>query len=219
MFNRQGSTAGSQGSMYNVVNRGPAGAGWLGGLFTGASQLAEQEAYNRIHMGNAGKVGQSVIKLPGMAAYAEPGTNRLVEPADADGTFYAQDKEYLSDQAAVVNEKRKWAAECFRLWFVDDRILLECTSDRFLRACAGGQDGGDLVEGPPMEPELKAASCVPSILNFWPSDSPQFHLGSAKALFLIMRHKHARGRFFVGNGTTHREHQRSAKSAIEEAVA
>ena len=70
-----------------------------------------------------------------------------------------------------------------------------------------------------MPAELVAASATPSVLNYFPTDSSQYSLGAAKAVYLIQHHPDARGRMFTGGRgsavDTHKEHPRSARSALE----
>lgn len=206
------------GTRFNGVWKGPAGAGWLGGLFTGEAQKAERLANERLHTGNQGKLGMSTIYLPGVTHYPEPGSGAMIEAADpVTGEFHIMDVPLLEDRAAHLNERLKWAHRAMRVWWTDDSILREVTSDQFLEACAAGNG----IAGMPKE--LVPASCTPSVINYYPTDSPFHSQGSAKAIWLILHHPHARGRMFPGpqgvSANTHKEHPRSARSALEDAVA
>lgn len=206
-----------QGTRFNGVWKGPPGAGFLGGLFVTEAQKAERAAHDRLNTGNQGHLGVGSIYVPGVQAYPEPGTGRLVEPADSQGRFHVINSQWIDDQAAMINEKRKWAERAFSSWFVDDAILKQCTSKEFYEACAATNG----IKGMPAE--LVAASATPSVLNYFPTDSSQYSLGAAKAVYLIQHHPDARGRMFTGGRgsavDTHKEHPRSARSALEDAVA
>lgn len=206
-----------QGTRLNAVWRGPPGAGFLGGLFINEAQKAERAAHDRLNTGNQGALGVGAIYVPGVAAYPEPGTGRLVEPADSQGRFIVINSTWVDDQAAMLNEKRSWAQRAFSSWWTDDSILRQCTSKEFLDACEAGHG----IKGMPNE--LVAATATPSVLNYFPTDSSQYSLGAAKAMWLVQHHPDARGRMFTGGRgsavDTHKDHPRSARSALEDAVA
>jgi len=212
---------GIQGTKDKAVWRGPGGDSLLSFLFTQETRKAESAAYTRMHTGAENVIGQSRFLLPGTKGIPHPTSRRFVEAANEQGEYIAQDGQMLHDASAFENERREYAKDLFRAWWVSDAILEHCTSKEFVAACARG--GG--VDG--MPDSLIATEARPSICLFYPEQSEAFALACAKASWLILHHPDAKGRLVVGGPSggqgdvpqTHSKAPRSGRSALADAVA
>lgn len=210
------------GTRDNNVWKGPGNDHFLGALFRGPANTAEQDAYARLHTGNGGAQGVARMVLPGTEFTVDPASGRMVQTG-ANGEVRLLDSEYFADLAASEAESREYFKKLAEMLFVSDEVLLRLTGALFYRACIAGNDGGQAAPGMPAQ--LVNATCLPSILWFLPTQSVEYATGISKMMWLVRNHPAVRGMISTpgkGHGevgpNTKATHARSGADALAQAI-